>query len=686
MEGAIAEGLLADGIRPEGHPGKTHGSDYLINRLHGLIFRQGVIQAAFFHTEYAKTYFFPLTPTNCTKQELTCVWQGPMRHDFGPLIFQGLYIPKDEILLFVRATLHEPNEETLRFTLPDTCLEIRGRKVARQSCAEINIELYQNSVVFRGHLVDYNIQAFHIEIEAVGPQTFQWIDLSQPVFLVLKKGGETLYSAICPIIKQATGSRRRRLLLEIPQEIAPRYRAKEVRSLRQALVPSPIVKFIHPLTGDRVSLLVEDLSGSGFSVEEDERRGTLFPGLVIPEMSLSFAQGFDLPCRGQVIYCRESSLGDEFREFGTKRCGFAILDLDIRDQVRLQGMLQAAREQHSSLCQDLDVEALLDLFFETGFIYSKKMELLRSKKKSLLDTYQRLYTGNPEIARHFTYQENSLLLAHIGMVRCYSNTWLIHHHAAQSSSQNRAGVVVLNQLSRSIIDSHRLKSAHMDYVICYYNPANRWASRMYGGVHKFLDDNKKCSLDCFGQITFPRTKHPGLRPVLQQRIATKEDLIEWVEYYQHSSGGVLPEALDMIPNVEGVDSLCQQFRTLGFQREYQIIAFREGRALKAMVLAQFSDFGLNMSNLTNCIKVFVVDQSLSEQKLYSILESVWAEFKLDETMTLVHPLHFLEKQNIPFEKEYRMFAINTAYSDQYFDCLKRLFRFIEQKTGKNDSH
>ena len=50
------------------------------------------------------------------------------------------------------------------------------------------------------------------------------------------------------------------------------------------------------------NLKIVDLSGSGFSVKEDENNAVLLPGMILPEPELSFSNSFNVRCKAQVVY------------------------------------------------------------------------------------------------------------------------------------------------------------------------------------------------------------------------------------------------------------------------------------------------------------------------------------------------------------------------------------------------
>ena len=128
------------------------------------------------------------------------------------------------------------------------------------------------------------------------------------------------------------------------------------------------------------------------------------------------------------------------------------------------------------------MDELWDFLFETGFIYPHKYAFIQKNKDEIKKTYEKLYPQNPHIARHFIYQEKGTIYGHMAMIRFCESAWMIHHHAARKSSAKKAGLIVLDQIGRMINDSHRLYSLHMNYMLCYYRPDNKFPSRVFGGA------------------------------------------------------------------------------------------------------------------------------------------------------------------------------------------------------------
>ena len=418
-----------------------------------------------------------------------CLWlEGEnIAHVIQNYQFNNILITNGQKLLKVEPEVIRIDAEGISVLLPESCREISSRRARRYPCEGISVQLIQNSTVFSGALMDFNGFSFRVKLTATPPQTFDWINPEHPVNVILSDAVVTIYSGECKIIRHTRGQKTRNYILEPLKQEIQRFKQKEFRSERYVLTPTPNMVSRHPFTAMRVDLKVVDLSGSGFSVEEDEYNTTLLPGMILHELELSFADSYKIKCSAQVVFRKE--MVDPNGEKWIK-CGLALLDMDIRDHLKLISMLHQTKNKNSYICNDVDLDALWNFFFETGFIYPDKYATIQKNKKQIKETYAKIYTHNPHIARHFIYQEKGTIFGHMAMIRFYESAWMIHHHAARKSALNKAGLIVLDQIGRMINDSHRLYSLHMDYMICYYRPENKFPSRVFGGAARNIGDPK----------------------------------------------------------------------------------------------------------------------------------------------------------------------------------------------------
>ncbi len=430
------------------------------------------------------------------------------------------------------------------------------------------------------------------------------------------------------------------------------------------------------MTGKTINLKVIDISGSGFSVGEDKHNVMLLPGMIIPELNLVFSNSFSFTCRVQVIYSTATSEG---LEAAYVKCGFAILDMEIRDHIIYLALLNQGTDMFSYIGNRVDMDALWLFFFETGFIYPKKYKFIKENISKYKLIYEKLYNQNPHVARHFIYQNKGNILGHMAMLRFYDSSWMIHHHAAQKKESNNAGISVLNQIGRSINDSHNLHSARMNYVFCYFRPDNKFPNRVFGGFSRHLKNACGCSLDTFAYLHYQRDMCSAMDITDDWELKKSKtaDLVELKNFYEHESGGLMTTAMDMEPAMADSDEILETFRKLGLEREKSFYSVKNEGVLKAVIMVNIADVGINMSELTSSIKVIVVDADKFQKDIFNwVLMQLSEKFERDEIPVLIYPVSYAQRQAIAYEKLYTLWILNLQYLDPYFKFCETLLRRI----------
>jgi len=649
----------------------------LINRLNYLNFQDGSLLINFRHNRYSRTVSLEAKPLPFHDDLLVCTWVDPgeVQQKIVSSSFENIFVIDGHKLVVITPALIDMNEHSISFRLPDNALEVSFRKVRRHLCEGISAKLIQNGALFEGTLLDFSAVSFRVEIAATPPQTFQWLDPDLPVSLIFSDADSTYYSGECRIIKQNSGQRVRTFVLEPLTQQKPRFRPRTHRSTRQQLVPSPNAMFIHPLTGKPVDLKVTDISGGGFSVEEDASDSVLLPGLIIDRVDLNFANSFTSSCQVQVVYRRPV---DEDQT--TVRCGLTILDMDIQEHVRLLALIYQANSKDSYLCNKIDMDLLWQFFFETGFIYPEKYNHIKENKKKYRDLYEKLYTEAPRIARHFIYQKRGAILGHMATLRFYENAWMIHHHAAARSESNHGGLVVLNQITRFNNDSHRLYSIHMNYVFCYYRPENKFPHKVFGGAARYLKDPKQCSLDEMAYLHVQREFNSLQRmsPDWSMSPTVKEDLLELESFYEEVSGGLMIDAFDLESSMLDSGEICREYQSLGFKRERHLFSLKLHGSLAAVFMVNLSDVGMNMSELTNCVTAFVLDpEAVTRDTLSLALSLLFIRFDQEEMPVLLFPVSYAQTQQISYDRTYTLWVMNMFHADKGYVYLDRLLKSVQ---------
>ncbi|MEZ4483360.1 MAG: pilus assembly protein PilZ [Syntrophotaleaceae bacterium] len=654
-------------------PSKKFDLKHLINTINYIHFLDGTITACFRHKRYDTSLSVLAKPQPCTDRNLVCNWENTsdLQTRLRAHEFQHLLVNDGQKALLVEPESIDISNDSLRFALPDECQELNSRRSRRHACKDINAELIQNGSSFKGALIEFSATSLLIRVAAAPPQTFQWLNPKSSVTLVLSHAGDTIFSTECGIFKQSCGQKMRSIVLTPKSDRIFKFKPKKYRSTRQRLTPSPNINFKHPLTGKWIDLDVTDLSGSGLSVTENASESCLIPGLVISDLALAFANSDSLKCKAQVIY----RIPSDDLEQKTVRCGIAFLDMKIQDQTRLLAILYQADNKRSYLSNRIDLDALWKFFFDSGFIYPEKYLHLKSNKSAFKKTYQTLYEKKPNIARHFVYQDNGNILAHMSMIRFYRNSWLIHHHAAQKMQASKGGLVVLSQISRYVNEAHRLYSSHLDFVFGYFRPENRFPRRYFGGAAEYINDPKACSIDSFAYFHFKKsfgTQCDLSTPLSIQR-TTNEDLEELNRFLEHASGGLMAAALNLEPGCDNDEDLVNEYASVGLHKERHEFSLKINNFLKAVAIVNISDTGLNMSDINNSIKMIVLDpEGLNRNLVYFFLSMICVKLSLNELPVLVYPHSFAKECQINYEKIYNLWILNMLHLDEYFDFCKRV--------------
>ncbi|WP_324082715.1 pilus assembly protein PilZ [Geomonas sp.] len=655
--------------------GKPVNKAHLVNRLNYINFQDQFILVALRHLLYDNELLLHARPLPCAGERLECLWTE--RESLQALLksyrFDHLLIPDGKKYLVVVSEAVQLDEQGLSLVLPPACREFEARRIRRHETSGVTAQMMQHAALLEGELLDFTPISVRLAGSVAPPASFPWFNPDGAFNLRLGKGGSTFCSGPFEMVSHREDGLITVVLRPVDNSIQ-RFKSKRFRNARQRLVPSPNVLFDHPLIGKRVNLKVLDISGTGFAVEEREGDCVLMVGMVIPQLKINFAHGFSMTCTAQVV---SRNPGEEGRE-QTVRCGAVILDMDIRDHVRLLSMLHQAGNQRSYVCTEVDMNDLWDFFFETGFIYPGKYAHFQANKEEIKRTYARLYGDNPDIARHFIYLDRGAILGHLAMVRFYSSSWMIHHHAARKSVTIKAGLAVLEQVGQYLNELENFTFAHLRHVYCYYRPDNKFPSRVFGGFARSNQDARVCSQDSFGYFHFQGSGAKELPAGWECTASSDFDLAELASFYRFRSGGLLLEAFDLDPQMAGRDDLEREYRALGFTKEKFHYSLKKEGSLKAFLLVNRTDAGFNMSDLTSCVTLMVLDEDLPRELVDLCMEEASRHYEGNEMPVLGYPLSWLDRHLVPYEKTYLLWILNLQYTDNYFEYCQGLFKMARK--------
>jgi hypothetical protein len=659
--------------KPAHEEWKVIRRDRLINSLNRINFHDEEIVLNFRHTKYHKILSLAVKPEPCNNNVLHCYLSGSEfpEHELQAYTFEHFYFSDGLKKVLVEAKLEELSSAKIKLLLPETCFEIGSRKIRRHTCNSIAVQLSQDGLILEGSLNNFSSVSFSVHVPPSCLTDFQNIEQKSAFHVILKKDATACYSGSCEIVRLASSAEGSTIVLKPLKNQIQRYKAKQYRSLRQTLVPMPNAVFMHPLIGKKINLKAHDISGSGFSVEEDPENSILIPGMIIPELCIELMNNVELICQAQVVY-RSAD------EIGKIQCGFAFLDMSLKDQVSLSSLLHQAWNKKAYVCTKIDVDQLWDFFFETDFIYPEKYAFIYENKAEFKKVYKKLYENNPEFAVNFICKDRGAVCAHLAMFRFYHKTWIINHHAANSIKNNRGGLLVLQQVSRYINEFHQFNSAVMNYVACYFRPENKFPNLVFGGVAKHAADKTSCTIDKFAYLSINKKYLDGeLTRKWSLAQAQQTDIKTLQCYYEDISGGLSLHALDLLPDkINNEEEINEVYRACGFKRRKLLFALKEKDNLIAIFMLNISDVGLNLSDLTNCIHIFILEpHNLPSDMLHASLSKIASLYDHDNIPVLIFPSSYTDNNSISINKKYNFWVLDVhRIGDRYYSYLDRLIR------------
>jgi len=645
----------------------------LINKLNHSNFQDEPVLVNLKHRTYGHSLALYATPQPCVDELLECRWleqeHDDQRFKNYDLVNMVMTDGRRSVQIVPNGVNIDARQVTCR--LPEESKESAVRAIRRYRSRDIQVKLTSSGATFPGVLVDYNGFFFRVSLRAEAPSLFEWINRTIPVNVTLLRDGEPVYIGDCKVLRRGEGYDECDFVLQPTRDMVQRFKAKEFRPERRELIPNPSLIFKHPITEKTVTLKVNDLSGTGFGVVEQRTEAVLLPGMVLPEVGIHFTSRIHLMCKAQVIH-RKS-------EGELVYSGLGILDIDIQDHLDLVGILYQAKDPDTMVANRLDLDALWDFFFETGFIYPSKYQRVSENKELFKETYQKLYQGNPTISRHFTHMDHGQIQGHFAMLRLYEKTWVNHHHAALPGS-NKAGLIVMGRMTEFINEVYSLRASNFLYSSGYYRTDNKFPVRFFGGFANKMNNPKICSIDPYAFINYeanpvdPDWEADGRWEIAKTTMADLEELNGF--YNQTSGAGMSLAATDMLPSSLQTGTLSAEYEKMGFKREIHRMSVRKNGELKAVTAVNITDLGLNLSELSNAVHIYIVDGTGFAKKDLRLMMSLLAvKFNLEQYPAMVYPAEFLDKVGMAADKTYTLMTVNLAHWDDYMryttEFLKR---------------
>lgn len=650
---------------------RTMKRKVLTNILNYLHFLDRPIFVHLQETDFGRSYLFEALPEPCLDGDVTCRWfRFPGIND-SALFIRNLVIDDGKSMII--APLEQPTFDRLavKARLPETSYVLSKRKTKRFPCSGISVALgRKEGWGFGGELKDFSSSSFCVRLEAGSAFSRSFFGDGQLVSTELMRDGVIYFSGNCSVLGSREFPDYYEIALQPPSSAAPVFSKRTLRNPRVQLKPSATISFEHPLLQTRLQMQVFDICSSGFSVCEDRRECLLFPGMIIPDLNLYYADSIVMHCSVQVVYRNED-------EGGNALCGIAILDTEINGYTRLNQLVESTLDPCARVSGKIEPDTLWEFFFSSGFIYPKKYQLLSASKELFKENCKEVFQDASDVIQHFTYENNGCIYGYHSIVHAYVRSWLIHHHAGRSTRNRMGGLMVLKQTMHYLNDMYRLKSSTMDYAMTYFRPENRFPKLVFGHFCGILKNRKECSMDLFSYLMVTsKFVHAALPSGWHLDDFTDSDAKTLGAFYEERSGGLLLKAISLDSGVNyGEEGLEEAYSRTGLFRKMRVYCLKHEGQLSAVLVADYSSRGLNFSELLNCLKVIVIrEKNLSLEILRKAIMPLLGEYDMEQVPVMCYPSEFFQERGVPCQKTYLLWILSVDSGDAFIEYMHRRLR------------
>jgi hypothetical protein len=638
-----------------------------INTLNYLHFTGNHAILLMSHQLTREEFLLKVNPEPCIDDMVSLTMLTDASVDISVFVLKDLIIDDGQSVMIIPVDPVRFSDNTITLKLHVQGIISKERQARRFLCSFVDAAIKQDAVQLSGQLEDFTSTALRIRINESMSVLKPAFEQGKELTVILYNNDKVVYSGACVYIRQAEEDNS--VILKPTQTQHPRFKERKLRNPRLSLVPTPKVSFIHPFSNRSVTFEVTDITNSGFSVQEGDDIGQLVTGMIIPEVSMVFSGGLKLQCSAQVVHAHK-------QKKNLHQYGFAIFDMDLVTYNQFFNIYSSAIDKHANVTREVDMDALWEFFFKSGFIYPKKYENLCNYKDNFKQTYERLYRNSPEIFANFTYQSNGNIFGHVSWIKAYERTWMIHHLAAKPMGRKRVGLHVLNHVMYCFDGFCRLPSTGMDYMIFYFRPDNKFPDYFFGGFCREYNNPKGCSMDCFAYLNCSPLPQINSLPsgwVLDD--CSPGDIASLRSWYESHSGGLMVDAFCLDKKNTGKDSISALYDRSGLTRKYRAFALKHKGIAQAFLIADESDMGVNLSEFLNSLKIIVTSADLPWNILYASLGNFIGNYGKQMIPLLVYPHTYMEEQGVAYDHKYNLWVLSAQAGDDYTESLKRMAKF-----------
>ena len=121
------------------------------------------------------------------------------------------------------------------------------------------------------------------------------------------------------------------------------------------------------------------------------------------------------------------------------------------------------------------------------------------------------------------------------------------------------------------------------------------------------------------------------------------------------------------------------YNKIGLTRDSKVYSIKHQGIIKAALIVDTSDLGVNMSELLNSIKIIIIDNTLPWPILQKAVSEAGRIYGSDSIMVLIFPFNYLGQQGVECKKRYNFWVLSTILNQKDKDIIKGHIKIAKRK-------
>lgn|GEM_PF-1640591 len=340
---------------------------------------------------------------------------------------------------------------------------------------------------------------------------------------------------------------------------------------------------------------VVDLTTQGLSFRIQDATDVFPVGTLLSSFTLRFPDNSEVQCDGRVRSLSQSGDG--------VRCGVELASTSALAEDRLADAIVHAGQPDIKDVRSASPSEVWNFLELSGFVYPRKREALDIE--AVKATMTQLTAAPNDVFKGTLFVRGSSIQAHISAIRVYERTWMLQHLAARSSGKQRISFARLINLA--LLEYLEQKS-DIEWIRVTYRPENRAPARLFRALAARASRpelSRVRSMNCM-RWSVCDTDTPRLPGIVVHAPAAR-DIASIESYLLTHRNTFAPQQEDLQHDELHLETISERYRRLGLERRREILVVTKDDTFAGFALLEISSPGLNLSELTNAFRVFLLD-------------------------------------------------------------------------------